>query len=207
MFKESMRESIAHVGVALREPEEVRPPLGSRGRCYAAPVWLALGLTAVMGTTLYGMTMGIGSGPSAIGLKALLLTVGAGLAWAIPLPALYILNSLAGSRLRASTTLLAALVTTSWGGLALIASIPINWFFSVAIPAQVPDLISANQAGWIVMGVNLLVFLGVGVSMVDVFQRVMYTLEPTDDRHPIWFIALVATIGSQLFYLFGLFAF
>ena len=42
-----------------------------------------------------------------MGTRAWLLTLGAGLAWAIPLPALYVLNSLAGSRLRASTTLLA----------------------------------------------------------------------------------------------------
>ncbi len=41
-----------------------------------------------------------------------------------PLPALYILNSLNGSKLPASSTLLAALVTTSWGGLAMVASIP-----------------------------------------------------------------------------------
>jgi len=52
------------------------------------------------------------------------------LAWAIPLPALYILNSLSGSRLAASSTLLAALVTVSWGGLAMIASIPIQLVFS-----------------------------------------------------------------------------
>ena len=138
MFKQSLRESLAQVGVALREPEEFALRW-DRSQGYAAAVWLALGLTAVLGTTLYGMTMGIGAGPAAIGTKSLLLTLGAGLAWAIPLPALYILNSLAGSRLKASTTLLAALVTTSWGGLALIASIPINWLFSVAIPCKLPS--------------------------------------------------------------------
>ena len=110
-------------------------------------------------------------------------------------------------RLRGSTTILAALVTTSWGGLALIASIPINWFFSVAIPAQSPELFSAEIAAKIVLGVNFLVFAGVGISMVDVFRRVMAALEPGSDRQPIWFMALVGVIGSQLFYLLGLFAF
>lgn len=168
-------------------------------------VWLSLAATAVLGTTCYGMTMGIGAGAEAIVVKAALLSLAAGLAWAVPLPALYVLNSLAGSRLRASTTLLAALVTTSWGGLALVASVPISWFFSVAIPAQSPELIGAATASHIVLGVNLLVFAGVGVSMADVFQRVMNALEPDSDRNPIWFLALVGVIGSQLFYLFRLF--
>ena len=99
--------------------------------------------------------------------KGLACTLAAGLAWGIPLPALYILNSLSGSRLPASSTLLAAMVTTSWGGLAMIASIPINWFFSVAVPHPA-----------FVLAVNLTVFAGVGVAMIDVFHRVMRSLEP-----------------------------
>ena len=205
MFRDSLRASIAHVGMALREPEEFAVRCDRVGG-YSLVVWTALGVTAALGTTLYGLTMGIGNGAETMGLKAALLTLGAGLAWAVPLPALYVLNSMAGSQLRASTTLLAALVTTSWGGLALIASIPINWFFSVAIPAQAPDIITPDVAHLIMLGVNLLVFAGVGVSMVDVFRRVMDTLEPHSDRHPVWFMGLVAVIGSQLFYLFGLFA-
>ena len=145
MLRESLRGSISQVGMALREPEEFTLRW-DRGAGYQTLVWLALGLTAVLGTTMYGMTMGIGWGPAAMVGKATLLTVAAGLAWAVPLPALYVLNSLAGSRLRASTTLLAALVTTSWGGLALVASVPINWFFSVAIPAQSPELITPATA-------------------------------------------------------------
>jgi hypothetical protein len=166
---------------------------------------LALAGTAMLGTITYGMTMGINAGVGQVLLKALLLTICAGLAWAIPLPALYILNSLAGSRLRASTTLLAALVTTSWGGLALVASIPINWLFSVAVPDLVPELISEAAASWIVLGVNLLVFTGVGVSMADVFGRVVEALEPARGRQPMWFLLLVGVIGGQLFYLCGLF--
>jgi hypothetical protein len=205
MLRESLRTSLADVGMALREPEEFALRW-DRDSGYRVFVWLALGVTAVLGTALYGMSMGIGSGADVVGQKAILLTIAAGLAWGIPLPALYVLNSLAGSRLRASTTLLAALVTTSWGGLALVASVPINWFFSVAIPTQTRDFLSATTAAHIVLFVNLLVFAGVGVSMADVFRRVMEALEPQRGRSPLWVLALVATIGSQLFYLFGLFA-
>ena len=117
-------------------------------------------------------------------------------AWSLPLPALYILNSLSGSRLRASTTFLAALVTTSWGGLALMASIPINWFFTAAVPV-----------GWFVLLVNLVVFAGVGAAMADVFCRVMERLEPRRGRAPAWWLLLVGAIGGELFYAFGLFDF
>ena len=117
MLRDSVRASLAHVGLALREPEDFTLAWHRQAVDYRPEVWLALMLTAIAGTASYGMTMGIGQGVQAIAEKAALLTLAAGLAWAIPLPALYILGSLAGSRLRASTTLLAALVTTSWGGL------------------------------------------------------------------------------------------
>jgi hypothetical protein len=137
--------------------------------------------------------------------KAALLTLAAGLSWVIPLPALYILNSLAGSRLRASTTLLAALVTTSWGGLALVASVPINWFFSVAVPTLPNELVGAAAIRWIVSAVNVAVFLGVGVAMSDVFCRVVERLEPLRGKQPGWVLLLVGAIGLQLSYVFGLF--
>src|SRR5262249_36076842 len=159
-------------------------------------VWVSLGLTAVLGTTTYGMTMGLMGGPSEALRKGLLCTLAAGLAWGIPLPALYILNSLSGARLSAASTLLAALVTTSWGGLAMIASIPINWFFTVAVP----------HPGFVLL-VNLTVFAGVGVAMIDVFRRVMTRLESARPAAPVWWLLLVAAIGSELFYFFGLFRF
>jgi len=144
--RESLKVSLGHVAVALREPEEFGLRWHREGAPYPLTIWLALAGTAIFGTTTYGMTMGINAGMAMILQKSLLLTICAGLAWAIPLPALYILNSLAGSRLRASTTLLAALVTTSWGGLALVASIPINWLFSVAVPELAPELISPSPS-------------------------------------------------------------
>ncbi len=205
MFRDSLKSSLAHVGIALREPEDFALRWHQEASHYRAAVWLGLGLTAIFGTMTYGMTMGIGEGSVSIARKGMLLTIAAGLAWSVPLPALYVLNSLAGSRLKASTTLLAALVTTSWGGLALVASVPIKWFFSVAIPAQVGDLLSQHAANLIVLGVNLLVFSGVGLSMADVFCRVMRALEPRS-LEPIWYLILIGIIGSDLFYLFGLFA-
>jgi hypothetical protein len=160
------------------------------------PAWVALLVTAIIGTTTYGMTMGLLGGASDIIYKGFICTLAAGLAWAISLPALYILNSLAGSRLPASSTLLAALVTVSWGGLAMIASIPINWFFTATVP----------HAGFVLF-VNLVVFAGVGVSMTDVFRRVMQRLEPDRPIAPVWWLMLVGAIGIELFYFFGLFQF
>ena len=128
--------------------------------------------------------------------KGFVCTLAAGLAWAIPLPALYILNSLSGSRLPASSTLLAALVTVSWGGLAMIASIPINWFFTATIP----------HSGFVLL-VNLIVFAGVGVCMADVFLRVMKALEPERSRaYAVLWLGLVAVIGGELVLLLGVFA-
>src|SRR5437763_9336925 len=167
MFRERLRASLGHISQALRELEEFALRWHREGTPYAWWVFMALALTAIVGTTTYGLSMGVLQGPSRMLVCAWTFTVAAGLAWALPLPALYILNSLSGSRLRISTTFLAALVTTSWGGLALIASIPINWFFTVAVPVD-----------WFVLLVNLVVFAGVGAAMVDIFGRVMEQLEP-----------------------------
>lgn len=196
MTRNRLQSGISHVGVALREPELFATRWHNGESAYSWWVWVALGLTAVAGTTTYGMTMGLLGGAERILVAGLTCTLAAGLAWGIPLPALYILNSMSGSRLAASTTLLAALVTTSWGGLAMIASIPINWFFTVAVPY--PPF---------VLAVNLVVFAGVGVSMADVFGRVMERLEPNRGRVPIWWLFLVGAIGGELFYFFGLFEF
>jgi hypothetical protein len=205
MWRKLLRENLVHIGSALREPEAFALRWQRERNPYAVAVWFALGATAVFGTLTYGMTMGIHGGLSAIIAKGILLTIAAGLAWAIPLPALYILNSLSGSRLRATTTLLAALVTTSWGGLALVASIPINWFFSVAVPTLPISLFGSAVAGVIIFAVNVAVFIGVGVSMADVFGRVMAALEPENGRTPTWFLILVGAIGAQLAILFNLF--
>jgi len=196
MWQARLRSSISHVGQALREPQAFALRWQREGQPYAWWVFAALALTAIAGTLTYGMSMGILGGPGRMVECGLLCTLAAGIGWGLPLPALYVLNSMTGSRLRASTTFLAALVTTSWGGLAMIASIPINWFFTVAIPE--PQF---------VLLVNLVVFTGVGVAMIDVFSRVMEALEPQRGRLPVIWLALVAAIGGELFYAFGLFHF
>jgi len=196
MLRENLRLAIAHVGLALRDPEAFAVGWNDGRHDYRWPVWAGLLATAILGTATYGMTMGLMQGAEAVLYKGVVCTLSAGLAWAIALPTLYILNSLSGSRLPASSTLLAALVTVSWGGLAMIASIPINWFFTAAVP----------HAGFVLV-VNLVVFTGVGVAMIDVFRRVMQRLEPTRFAAPLWWLVLVAAIGTELFYFFELFRF
>jgi len=198
MFRIRLRSSIAHVGQALREPEAFALRWHREGAPYDWSVFAALALTAILGTTTYGMIIGLMHGhTAAMLLDGLRCTAAAGIAWSLPLPALYVLNSLSGSRLRATTTFLAALVTTSWGGLAMIASIPISWFFTLAMRDSVA----------VVLLVHLAVFAAVGVAMIDVFCRVMEKLEPHRGKLPVWWLAIVGAIGSELFYAFNLFEF
>jgi len=203
MLRPLLRDAVQHVGQALREPEAFAVAWREGRAQYHLCVWFALAGTAILGTMTYGMVMGLQGGASDMLTHGVLLTLAAGLAWGIPLPALYVLNSLSGSRLSVSTTLLAALVTTSWGGLAMIASIPITWFFTVALNA-LPFIESAHPY---ILIVNLIVFTGVGVSMVDVFQRVIARLEPQRGTSPAIWLLLVAAIGSELMYFFDLFSF
>lgn len=196
MSRARLRDSLEHVGQALREPELFLWRWHTEGAPYGLGVFAALALTAIVGTTTYGMAMGILGGTDRMFLSGLYCTAAAGIAWSLPLPALYILNSLSGSKLRASTTFLAALVTTSWGGLAMIASIPVTWFMTVAVPHPTAALL-----------VNLAVFAAVGVAMMDVFCRLLETVEPARGRQPAWWLALVGLIGAELFYAFGLFQF
>lgn len=194
MTPNRFRAALAHVGEALREPEAFALRWHREDAPYHVWVFTALALTSIAGTTAYGIIMGLLGGPRSMLLGGLRCTAAAGIAWSLPLPALYILNSLAGSRLRPSTTFLAALVTTSWGGLAMLAAIPVSWFFTVALP-YAP----------VVLAVHLLVFAVVGVAMVDVFSRVMASLEPERGRAPALWLILVGAIGGELYYAFGLF--
>jgi hypothetical protein len=204
MVRTQLRSGVGHVALALREPEEFARRFHAGEVAYSWWIFAALACTAILGTTTYGSTMGLLGGPREIVLDALRCTTAAGLAWGIALPSLYIFNSLSGSRLKPSTTLLAALITTSWGGLAMIASIPINWFFTVAFQDLVAD---PSRVTWLVRAVNLVVFTGVGIAMIDTFGRVMTVLEPERGRAPVLWLAVVSAIGSELFYAFGLFQF
>ena len=195
-MREQIRMGIVQVGHALREPEEFADRWQTGASRYSPWVWFSLLATAILGTTTYGMTMGLLGGAGAVVSKAFICTFAAGMAWTIALPALYVLNSLGGSKLSISSTVLAALVTVSWGGLAMMASIPINWFFTTAVPHP-----------RFVLLVNLIVFAGVGVAMADVFRRVMRRLEPERATYPAWWLCLVGALGSELFFHLGLFTF
>src|SRR5690242_19805888 len=98
MLRTRLRLGFAHVGDALREPEEFARRWHDGEAAYSWWVFAALTLTAIVGTSTYGLTMGLLGGPRAIALGALRCTAAAGLAWGIALPALYIFNSLSGSR-------------------------------------------------------------------------------------------------------------
>lgn len=195
-MRERLRESLRYVGQALHEPEDFAVRWQRQESVYPWWVFAALVATAAAGTTTYGLTMGMLGGVERMLHGAVSFSVAALIAWGLPLPALYILNSLTGSRLTAGATFLAALVTISWGGLALIASIPINLFFTASLPYR-----------GVVLAINLIVFTGVGVCMIDVFGRVMARLEPERGRAPALWLALVAALGAELFYSFGLFDF
>ncbi|MEZ5967154.1 MAG: hypothetical protein R3F56_25185 [Planctomycetota bacterium] len=192
----SIRAAVAQVGAALREPDRFALSFHRAGGRLDPRVVAALLGAAAFGTTSYGMTMGILGGAGRILELGFLCTLAAGLAWLIPLPGLYVLNCVFGSRLPLRSTLLAAAVTVSFGGLALLASIPINWFFTVTVPVP-----------WFVLAVNLVVFAGVGTTMVDVFGRVMRALEPARGRAPTLLLLPVVVLGVEFFHAFGLFRF
>ena len=99
MLHAQLRSGLAHVGEALREPEEFALRWHRGEALYSWWIFAALALTAILGTTTYGLTMGLLGGPRAIALGAVRCTAAAGLSWGIALPALYIFNSLSGSRL------------------------------------------------------------------------------------------------------------
>lgn len=196
MLENTLRSGLHHILLALREPEEFAVLWRDGRERYPLVVWLALATMAAGGTALYGFMLGLAGNAPGMLPSAGLLVVATGLAWVIPLPGLYVVNSLNGSKLAASSTLLAALVTVSWGSLAMLASLPIHWFFTAAIPQP-----------WIALAVNLVIFGGVSTCMIDVFGRVMAALEPGRGRTPTWLLIPVALIGTELIFAFDLFRF
>jgi hypothetical protein len=194
-----LRDSIREVGLALRRPEQLATRWRDRAQAPTVKplVFPVLLTTAVLGLAVYGLTMGLNKGLPGMGLGALRAPLAAGAAWTLALPALYILNSAGGSKLDGSTTLLAALATVSFGALAMLASVPINWFFMLALPWP-----------WTHWAVNLVIFGGVGVCMIDVFLRVMKALEPERSRaFAVLWLGLVGLLGTELMALLHLFDF
>jgi hypothetical protein len=191
---DAVRAGVQEIGIALRRPEEftLRWQRRKEGGGPPAVVFPVLIANAVLGLAAYGLVMGMHAGPRAMLSTAVRAPLSAGLAWTIALPALYIVNAALGSRLDASTTFLAALTTVSFGALAMLASVPVAWFFELALPYPAIRVLT-----------HAIVFAGVGVCMSDVFMRVMKALEPQRTRAyaAIW-LALVGVIGGELMVLF-----
>lgn len=196
---EDLRASIREVGLAVRRPEALAVRWRDRGESPTVTplVFPVLLLNAIAGLAAYGLTLGLHRGVGGMLEGAVKAPLAAGTAWALALPALYILNTTFGSKLDGSTTLLAALTTVSFGALAMLASVPVNWFFTLATPWP--------ATRWLV---NLAVFSGVGVCMIDVFLRVMKALEPERTRaFAVVWLGLVGVIGAELMALIRLFTF
>src|SRR5581483_3632928 len=97
MFRERFKQSLRYVAQALHDPEAFALDWQRRQAPYPWWVFAALILTAAAGTTAYGPTLGLLGGAGRMLQDGLLLSLAAGIAWGLPLPALYILNSLTGS--------------------------------------------------------------------------------------------------------------
>lgn len=163
----SLKTAVAEVGIAVRRPEQLVLRWREANDKSVHMLIALLLVNAVFGTAAYGVTMQLHTGAIGMIWAAVLTPMAAGSAWIIALPALYIFNSAQGSRLSLQATVLAASVTVCFGAWAMLASVPINWFFSLAAPY-------ANVR----LAVNIVIFTGVGICMTDVFLRVLQALEP-----------------------------
>ena len=193
-----LHSGIREIGTALRRPEEfvLRFRDSDDKARKSLTLFPILFANAVLGLAAYGLTMGLHRGAQGMLSTAIRAPIAAGAGWTIALPALYIINTVLGSRLDARTTTLAALTTVSFGALAMLASVPINWFFGITLPHEATRLI-----------VNLVVFAGVSGSMVDVFLRIMKALEPARSRlFALVWLGLVAVIGGELMILLKVFS-
>jgi hypothetical protein len=193
----TFRQAAREVSAAIRRPEQLALRYRHADARELRPLILVLLANAFFGTSVYGLTMQLHDGALRMLRAGLVAPATAGLAWTIALPALYILNGAAGSRLRLGATLLAASITVCFGAWAMLASVPINWFFTLAAPWPLARLVT-----------NLVVFTGVGVAMMDVFVRVVATLEPERSRlYGMAWVGLVSVIGIELFSIGGIFEF
>ena len=129
-----LKELVTEVGLAIRRPEELVLRWREADSSSGTLVIGILLLNAVFGLAVYGLTMQIHNGALAMGRAAVLTPLAAGGAWMMALPALYIFKSAWGSQLNVYATILAASVTVCFGAWAMLASVPINWFFSLSLP-------------------------------------------------------------------------
>lgn len=178
---------------AFREPEAFSLHWHNAGQPYQPVIFLLLAGVAVLGTAAYGTLLGIPGSPTRVLECSLLFASAAALSWAAPLPAVYILNSLSGSRLRFSTTFLAALLTAGWGGFGFLALLPVTALVLMSI---------SNQ--WAILAVHLTVFAVVGVCMAVLYDRLQTGLEPQRGAGRSWWLWLFVLLQVELLYAFGL---
>jgi hypothetical protein len=190
-----VRAALKSIGQVVRRPEQLALAWRDGAVTGRTLIILAMLGTAAFGLAVYGGLMRMHDGPASMLAGALRAPIAAGLAWTIALPALYIVGSSLGSQLSASTTLLAASITVAFGSLAMLAGVPIAWFFSVAVDDRDVHLL-----------IHALSFAGVGVCMADVFLRVMAALEPEGGTgFRIGWLMLLGVIGLELFIVFNVF--
>lgn len=200
-MKDALYFGFVEVGRALRRPEALAQRWRDRTilpeDAPTPAIFFTLTITAILGLATYGLTMGMHRGADGMLLAAAKAPLAAGTAWAVALPSLYIIKATLGSKLDASTIALAALITCSFGALAMLAGVPVNWFFTMALPYM--------PVRWFV---NLVIFAGVGIAMTDVFMRVMSELAPRETRATafLW-LGLVAALGWELMALLNMFDF
>ncbi|MGM0556026.1 MAG: hypothetical protein ACQEVA_06590 [Myxococcota bacterium] len=197
-IRTKIADATAEIGKAVRRPEELAERWKAAGddspTAWVFPVLLA---AAALGTAAYGITMKMHMGVDGMLEGAFFTPLAAGLAWIVSFPALFIIKRILGSDLDFSTTALAATITVSFGATAMLASVPINWFFTLALPYTPARLL-----------VNAAVFGGVGICMVDVFLRVMRRIEPEKTQlfACLW-LGLVVVIGMELYAIFNVSSF
>ncbi len=193
----NFRGALMEVGLAIRRPEALTLKWVDESDKNIRTLIVTFLLNAVFGVAVYGLSMKMHAGLDAMLWAAFLTPLAAGGAWTIAMPALYILNSATGSKITLTSTILLASVTVCFGSWAMLASVPINWFFTLALPYDS-----------IRLAVNLIVFFGVGACMRDVFVRVLKAVEPERSSFfgYLW-LTLLSIIGIELFYLFGIFHF
>ena len=200
-MKRELYFGFLEVGRAIRRPEALaqrwRDRLMLPEDAPTPVIFVTLTITAIFGLAAYGLTMGMHHGAEGMLAAAYKAPLAAGTGWAVALPSLYIVKSTLGSKLDASTTALAALITCSFGALAMLAGAPVSWFFTIALPY--------TPIRWFV---NIIIFIGVGIAMTDVFLRVMRELAPDESRATafLW-LGLVGTLGAELMALLNLFDF
>lgn len=197
MQSTSLRDIVGEVGLAIRRPEELVVRWHAVDNRALQAMIAVLLANAIFGTAVYGVTMQMHNGAWGMLRGGVLTTLAAGGAWCIALPSLYIINSALGAQTSLRASVLIASVTVCFGAWAMLASVPINWFFTLALPYR--------GMRWLI---NVIVFAGVGFCMTDVFLRSLSVLEP-DRPHTFgyFWVALLAVIGTELFVLFDVFNF